>query len=316
MGRAITAAAEEEGLRLPATEDVTALAGRGLSGRVGGAAFLIGSARLMEEEGIDIAALRPRHAALAAEGRSVFYAAKNGQAAALLAVSDPIKPDAKAAVAGLRAQGREVAIITGDGEATARAVAATLGIERVIAGVLPEGKVDAVRALQEGGPVAFVGDGINDAPALAAADVGIALGTGTDVAVESADVVLMSGALAGVGNAVEISAATLRNIRQNLVWAFGYNAALVPVAAGALYPVNGMLLSPMLAAGAMALSSVFVLSNALRLRRAGRKSERVEKVTQGQSEGRVTRRPEPRVNCPLFPQSATESGLPLVKRRG
>ena len=164
--------------------------------------------------------------------------------------------------------GLRVAMITGDKQATAEAIARETGIDTVIAGVLPEGKVAALDRLRgDGGGLAFVGDGINDAPALAHADVGIAIGTGTDVAIESADVVLMSGDLRGVVNAVEISRATLRNIRQNLFWAFGYNTALIPVAAGILYPAFGVLLSPILAAGAMALSSVFVLSNALRLRR-------------------------------------------------
>ncbi len=165
-----------------------------------------------------------------------------------------------------RAAGKEVALITGDGAATAQAVAARLGISHVVAGVRPDGKAAAIATLQDQGKTAFVGDGINDAPALASADVGIALGTGTDVAIESADVVLMSGHLQGVQNAFAISRATMRNIRQNLFWAFAYNVALIPVAAGLLVPFGGPQLSPMLAAGAMALSSVFVLSNALRLR--------------------------------------------------
>ncbi|HZG34140.1 MAG TPA: HAD-IC family P-type ATPase, partial [Sphingopyxis sp.] len=160
-----------------------------------------------------------------------------------------------------------VVMVTGDGEATARAVARAAGIDDVLAGILPEGKAAVVAELKAGGArVAFVGDGINDAPALAAADIGVAIGTGTDVAIESADVVLMSGDLRGVVNAIALSKATIRNIRENLFWAFGYNAALIPVAAGALYPFNGTLLSPIFAAGAMALSSVFVLSNALRLK--------------------------------------------------
>jgi Cu+-exporting ATPase len=170
-------------------------------------------------------------------------------------------------IEALHARGLRTAMITGDSSATAQAIADELGIDHVEAEVLPEGKVDAVRRLQDRfGATAFVGDGINDAPALAQADIGIAVGTGTDVAIESADVVLMSGDLAGVVNALDLSHRTLRNIRQNLFWAFAYNTALIPVAAGLLYPVTGLMLSPMLAAGAMALSSVFVLSNALRLR--------------------------------------------------
>ena len=184
----------------------------------------------------------------------------------MIGVADPVKPTSRAAIAALRAAGCHVVMITGDKEATARAIAAEVGISEVIAGVLPEGKTTALERLSARGPVAFVGDGINDAPALARADVGIALGTGTDVAIESADVVLMSGDINGVINALHVSRETMRNIRQNLFWAFGYNVLLIPVAAGVFYPVFGWLLSPALAAGAMALSSVFVLTNALRLR--------------------------------------------------
>jgi len=186
---------------------------------------------------------------------------------AVLGVSDPVKPASRAAVAALKAMGLQVAMITGDKAATARVIADETGIDHVIAGVLPSGKVAALAQLRAHGRLAFVGDGINDAPALAHADVGIAIGTGTDVAIESADVVLMSGDLRGVVNAFEISRKTMRNIRQNLGWAFGYNVALIPVAAGVFYPAFGLLLSPVFAAAAMALSSVFVLSNALRLRR-------------------------------------------------
>jgi Cu+-exporting ATPase len=181
-----------------------------------------------------------------------------------VAVADQVKPGAAEAVAALRRAGLRIVMISGDRAAAAEAVGAALGVDEVIAEVLPEGKVAAVKALN--GPVAFVGDGINDAPALAAAEVGIAIGTGTDVAVESADVVLVSGDPGGVVNALEVSRRTMRNIRENLVWAFGYNVLLIPVAAGVLYPVGGWMLSPVLAAGAMALSSVLVLSNALRLR--------------------------------------------------
>lgn len=194
----------------------------------------------------------------------------DGRLAALLAVADPVKPEARAALDTLRTRGLTVAMLTGDTRATAEAVARSLGITEVEAEVLPEGKVAALRRLREAhGPIAFVGDGINDAPALAEADIGIAIGTGTDIAVESADVVLMSGALGGLVEAVALSRATLANIRQNLFWAFAYNVALIPVAAGVLTIFGGPQLSPVLAAGAMALSSVFVVGNALRLRRAG-----------------------------------------------
>ena len=188
--------------------------------------------------------------------------------AAVIAVADPIKPTTPAAIAALHELGVKVAMVSGDNRRTAMAIARRLGIDEVEAEVLPEGKIEVVKRLSQGGArVAFVGDGINDAPALAAADIGIAVGNGTDIAIESADVVLMSGDLRGVINAIAVSKVTMRNIRQNLFWAFAYNAVLIPVAAGLLYPVSGTLLSPMLAAGAMALSSVFVLTNALRLKR-------------------------------------------------
>ncbi len=205
---------------------------------------------------------------MAAKGRTALYAAIDARVAAVIAVADPVKSASAEAIRALHGAGLRVAMITGDKRETAEAIAHEVGIDTVIAGVLPDGKVAALDTLREGGArVAFVGDGINDAPALAHADVGIAIGTGTDVAIESADVVLMSGDLRGVVNAVQVSRHTMRNIRQNLFWAFGYNTALIPVAAGVLYPAFGLLLSPVLAAGAMALSSVFVLTNALRLRR-------------------------------------------------
>ncbi|KGB80705.1 ATPase, partial [Rhodovulum sp. NI22] len=203
---------------------------------------------------------------LARAGATPVYAAIDGRAAAVIGVSDPVKPSARAAIAALHARGVKTAMITGDAQATANAIAADLGIDHVVAEVLPEGKVAAVEELMAHGRLAFVGDGINDAPALARADIGIAIGTGTDVAIEAADVVLMSGDVAGVVNALEISRRTMGNIRQNLFWAFGYNVLLIPVAAGVLAIFGGPLLSPILAAAAMALSSVFVVSNALRLR--------------------------------------------------
>ncbi len=266
---AILRAARVKGIDLPQAEGFEAVAGHGLRARAEGRDLLVGAARLMRGQGIAIPQdLAARADALAGRGRTPLFAAIDGEVAALLAVSDPLKPTTRAAIAALHAEGLEVAMITGDAEGTARAIAAELGIDRVVAEVLPEGKVDALRELREaaGGRIAFVGDGINDAPALAEADVGIAIGSGTDVAIEAADVVLMSGDLAGAVNAVHASRATMRNIRQNLFWAFAYNTALIPVAAGVLYPALGLLLSPMLAAGAMALSSLCVLTNALRLR--------------------------------------------------
>jgi P-type E1-E2 ATPase len=204
---------------------------------------------------------------LADQGKSPLYAAVDGKLAAVLAVADPIKETSPAAVAALHRLGLRVAMITGDHRRTAEAIAKQLGIDEVVAEVLPDGKVEAIKSLQgQGRRVAFVGDGINDAPALAQADVGIAIGTGTDIAIESAEVVLISGDLRNVPNAIALSQATLRNIRQNLFWAFAYNISLIPVATGVLYPAFGILLSPIFAAVAMAASSVCVVSNALRLR--------------------------------------------------
>ncbi len=265
VARAILRAAEADGA-VPPADGFQSVTGMGVRAEVEGRRVLVGAGRYLAAEGIDAGPLSSEAARLAGQGRTALFVAVDGRAAAVVGVADPLKPGAREAVAALRRMGLKVAMITGDGEATARAIAAEAGIDHVVADVLPEGKVDAVRALAREGAVAFVGDGINDAPALAEASVGIAIGTGTDVAIESADVVLMSGDPRGVVTALDISRRTMRNIRQNLLWAFGYNAALIPVAAGVLWPVNGTLLSPMLAAGAMALSSVFVLSNALRLR--------------------------------------------------
>ncbi|MDP2737387.1 MAG: heavy metal translocating P-type ATPase [Pseudorhodobacter sp.] len=267
VGRAIVARARAEGVELAPVSDFESITGHGVIATVGGRRVLVGADRLMTREGVDISALREAEDRLARKGRTALFAAIDGRAAAVIAVADPVKPASAAAIKALHARGYEVAMITGDKQATADAIAHETGIDRVIAGVLPDGKIAALKELGAGRKVAFVGDGINDAPALAHADVGIAIGTGTDVAIESADVVLMSGDLRGVVNAVEVSRRTLRNIHQNLAWAFGYNALLIPVAAGVLYPIFGLMLSPMLAAAAMALSSVSVISNALRLRR-------------------------------------------------
>ena len=271
IARAIVEAASERSLTLPQAEDMRAIGGHGLVARVEGHEMLIGTARLMAQESVDVATLNDTAKDVSDKGQSPVFIAIDGQLAGLMAVADQVKPTTRAALDALRQEGLKIAMITGDTKATADAIAADLGIDHVEAGVLPPDKRKAVQALRESlGSVVFVGDGINDAPALAEADIGIAVGTGTDVAIESADVVLMSGDLGGVATARHLSRRTMRNIRQNLFWAFAYNAALIPVAAGMLYPLTGTLLSPMLAAGAMALSSVFVVSNALRLRRVGR----------------------------------------------
>ena len=267
IAEAIVEAARRRGLAIAEVDAFEAVPGFGVSARVQGRKVEIGADRYMSRLGYDVSALLPSAKRLGSEGKSPLYAAIDGKLAAAIAVADPIKETTPEAITALHALGLKVAMITGDNAATASAVARQLGIDEVVAEVLPDGKVEAVKRLRaKGARVAFVGDGINDAPALAEADVGLAIGTGTDVAIESADVVLMSGDLRGVVNALALSKATIRNIKQNLFWAFAYNAVLIPVAAGALYPVNGTLLSPILAAGAMALSSVFVLGNALRLR--------------------------------------------------
>ncbi|WP_417605084.1 heavy metal translocating P-type ATPase [Primorskyibacter flagellatus] len=265
---AILRAAKAQGLTVSEASEFVSTTGYGVRALVDGAEVLVGADRFMTREGIDTSALVESETQLATRGRTALYAAIDGRIAAVIGVADPVKPASRAAIEALHGMGLKVAMITGDKRETAEAIARETGIDHVIAGVLPDGKVAALDALRAGSEqVAFVGDGINDAPALAHADVGIAIGTGTDVAIESADVVLMSGDLRGVVNALEVSRRTMANIRQNLFWAFGYNVALIPVAAGVLYPAFGVLLSPVLAAGAMALSSVFVLSNALRLRR-------------------------------------------------
>src|SRR6056297_2141615 len=267
IARAIENAATRQDLNLPKVQKFRAIAGHGIEAEVEGHRLLIGAARLMAREGIETAALETTAQHLADAGQTAIHIAIDDRIAAVLGIADAAKSSSQAVIETLHARGLRTAMITGDSSATAQTIADELGIDHVEAEVLPEGKVDAVRRLQDRfGATAFVGDGINDAPALAQADIGIAVGTGTDVAIESADVVLMSGDLAGVVNALDMSHRTLRNIRQNLFWAFAYNTALIPVAAGLLYPMTGLLLSPMLAAGAMALSSVFVLSNALRLR--------------------------------------------------
>lgn len=267
LARAVMEGASDRGVVLSETEGFSVVLGLGVRATVDGRDIVVGNRRMLEAAGIEAGALEDAATGLAEDGKTVFYVAVGGRMAALLGVADPIKPNAAETVSRLRGMGLRVAMITGDGARTARAVARQVGIDEVVAAVDPAGKLDAIRDLKSGeASVAFVGDGINDAPALAEADIGIAMGTGTDVAIEAAEVVLMSGNLEGAGNAIAVSRATLRNIRQNLFWAFAYNAALIPVAAGVLYPIAGIQLTPVLAAGAMALSSVFVVTNALRLR--------------------------------------------------
>ena len=268
IARAIVTAATEGSLDLPAMEDFESVTGMGVRARVAGTRVEVGADRFMRALGLDVGAFAATAQRLGAEGKSPMYAAIEGRLAAIIAVADPIKASTPRAIEALHQLGLKVAMITGDNAHTAQAIARQLGIDEVVSEVLPAGKVEAVRRLKaQYGRIAFVGDGINDAPALAEADVGLAIGTGTDVAMESADVVLMSGNLQAVPNAIALSKATIANIHQNLFWAFGYNTALIPLAAGVLYPAYGLLLSPVFAAGAMALSSVFVLGNALRLRR-------------------------------------------------
>ena len=267
VAQAIVDAAKSRELSIPPAEDFQSIPGFGVAAQVEGRTVEVGADRYMTRLGISVAALSAEAERLAREAKTPLYAAVDGELVAIVAVADPIKQTTAAALQALHAQGLKVVMITGDNARTANAVAEQLGLDDVVAEVLPDGKVAAVRDLQARfGRLAFVGDGVNDAPALAAADVGIAMGAGTDIAIESADVVLMRSDLQGVATALALSRAVLRNIRQNLVWAFGYNVVLIPVAAGALYPAFGLLLSPMVAAGAMALSSVSVLTNALRLR--------------------------------------------------
>ena len=266
IAQAIVTAAKAQGLALADLANFASTPGFGAEGIVDGRRVEVGADRYMQRLGLDISAFAADAATLGDAGKSPLYVAVDGRLAAILAVADPIRETTAQAIAALHAQGLKVAMITGDNARTAQAVARILGIDEVVAEVLPQGKTEAIGRLRERfGSTVFVGDGVNDAPALAAADVGLAMGQGSDIAIESADVVLMGGDLRGVVNAIALSRETLRNIRQNLAWAFGYNVLLIPVAAGALYPAFGLSLSPMVAAGAMALSSVSVLANALRL---------------------------------------------------
>jgi P-type Cu+ transporter len=269
LAAAVVAAAKEKGLALADPREFDAPAGKGVVGRVLGRAVAIGSARFLSEIGVDASALSPEADAVRREGATAVFVAVDGKMAGILGIADPIKATTPGAVRDLVAAGMRVVMLTGDNRTTAEAVAAKLGIKDVEAEILPDRKAETVARLKgEGRVVAMVGDGVNDAPALAAADIGVAMGTGTDVAIESASVTLLQGDLQGLVRARRLSHATMSNVRQNLFWAFIYNAAGVPIAAGVLYPVFGILLSPVIAAAAMSLSSVTVVSNALRLRRA------------------------------------------------
>jgi len=269
LAAAILAGAAARGVAPTSVDAFRSLTGRGVIGEAGGRRVALGNARLLEELGIDAGELGKRAEALREEGQTVMFLSAGDAVVGILGVADPVKAGAPQAIRDLQGEGLRVVMVTGDSAATARAVARTLGLDEVIAEVLPERKAEIVRRFQaEGRVVAMAGDGVNDAPALAAADVGIAMGTGTDVAMESAGITLVQGDLGGIVRARRLSRATMRNIRQNLAWAFVYNALGVPVAAGVLYPLTGLLLSPMIASAAMSLSSVSVIANALRLRRA------------------------------------------------
>jgi len=267
LAAAILAGAAERKLELPAAEEFRSLTGKGVAARIEGRDVALGNAALLDELGVAAGPLAQEAEALRRDGATVMHLVVDGAVAGLIAVADPVKETTPAAIAALHSAGLRIVMLTGDNRTTAAAVAGRLGIGEVEAEVLPEDKGAVIRRLKsEGRVVAMAGDGVNDAPALAEADVGIAMGTGTDVAIQSAHVTLVKGDLAAIARARSLSAATMRNIRQNLVFAFVYNAVGVPVAAGVLYPALGLLLSPEIAAAAMALSSVSVIANALRLR--------------------------------------------------
>jgi Cu+-exporting ATPase len=268
IAEAIVQAAKQKSLKLTEVSDFNSRTGFGVQATVGGKQVLIGADRMMEDAGLDLNLFHEKAKELSGEGKTPIYVSVDHKVAAILAVADSIKDTTPEAIQALHDLDLEVVMLTGDKQQTAQAIANQLGIDEVIAEVLPDEKSNAVKQLQKKGKkIAFVGDGINDAPALAQADVGIAIGTGTDIAIESAEVVLMSGDLRNVPNAIALSQSTIRNIKENLFWAFIYNIILIPLAAGALYPAFEILLSPIFAAGAMAVSSVFVLGNALRLKR-------------------------------------------------
>jgi Cu+-exporting ATPase len=267
LGEAIAAAAVARGGTLSSAEAFDSVTGKGVVGIVDSQALAVGNAALMADYAIDVASLREVVDGWSADGRSPVYVAVNGALAGALAVADPIKASSARAVAALRAMGLDVVMLTGDTQRTGEAIAREAGIVRVVADVRPDGKVEVIRRLQRTGKVvAMVGDGINDAPSLAQADVGIAIGTGTDIAIEASDITLMRGDPMSVVDALALARSSLRIMKQNLFWAFVYNSIGIPVAAGALYPLFRILLSPILASAAMAMSSVSVVSNSLRLR--------------------------------------------------
>jgi Cu+-exporting ATPase len=268
LGEAIVKKAKEEGLSLADASEFHAMAGHGIEVTVDAKRVLLGNRRLMDERTVSLNGLSRRAEQLSREGKTPVFLAVDGEIVGLISVADTLKEGSRKAVEAFHRMGLEVVMLTGDNRPTAEAIAKQAGIDRVLAEVLPERKAEEVKRLQsEGKRVGMVGDGINDAPALAQADVGIAIGTGTDVAMEASDITLIGGDLKGVITAIALSRATIRNIKQNLFWAFAYNTILIPVAAGVLFPFFGILLNPIFAAGAMAFSSVTVVSNALRLRR-------------------------------------------------
>ena len=268
LGQAIVAGARERDLALPEVTDFQSLTGFGIQVRVDQVTYYLGNRRLMQEQGLDLDQADDQAAALAAGGKTPIYVANEYELLGLIAVADPLKATSPEAVRRLKAMGLQVIMLTGDNAKTAQALAAEAGIDQVISDVLPADKAQVVADLQAKGlKVAMVGDGINDAPALAQADVGLAIGRGTDVAIESADMVLMGSDLTSVATAIKLSQATIRNIKENLFWAFAYNVLGIPVAMGVLHLFGGPLLNPMLAGAAMSFSSVSVIVNALRLRR-------------------------------------------------
>lgn len=267
LAEAIVEAASKRQLNIDKAGDFQAIAGQGVMANIQNQQVLLGNLKLMQQQQVDVSSLQDEVAARSAEAKTPIYLAVNGKAIGIITVADPIKQDSKTAIARLHRAGLKVVLLTGDNKITAQAVAKSVGIDNVLAEVMPEEKADKVKQLQQaGGVIGMVGDGINDAPALAGADVGFAIGTGTDVAIESADITLMRGSLHGIADAIIISRATVRNIKQNLFGAFVYNSLGIPIAAGALYPVMGLLLNPMIAGAAMAMSSVTVVTNANRLR--------------------------------------------------